>query len=1104
MLAENEDRLSAESLYFETNMRDSTTTFLKTGPWAGYLAIGQPYPFDESWQAFVNSYVHESDRERLISNYTFDNIRKAMADEQNSWSFDFRAITPQTDEPHWFSLVIMLPADAYKVFGTVRSIKDKVLFDIATISRKISRWHTPGVDESSRILQYREPFPGADRYSMENGITRSNFGGNAEDIEKLHRQVVLSEASLRAIAEHSGVFYWLYDMKNNSCVNGYKSVHDLGMPEIMGDYPECIIRNGFITSLSAHTYREMHKKLCEGEPWVEEDIRTQDPDGTIKWMRTTYTNIFDSDGKPYMALGTSQNVDRYKAMVDSFTMAAQHSGLISWTYDARIKTIFIDSKSNPLFKGNMLRNVPQSLIDGKLIHEDDVQDARRLFERIAEGEPVSTGVIRIRKTLKDNWVWYRIYLTSVLEENGRPGRAIGSAVDITEQKEAEEHYQNELINRKFMAPDVLISYRVDLTADVIEESNNNSPYTEDLAKMQTYTQLFDAIVSVVHEDKFKSTACERFKREALIESCNNGENDKSIEYRRNLGDKTLHWISVNIKLLKNPNNGHVMGFMYTRDVSSAKFSELITQHMLDADFDLFACIDTTTGLCTVLKDMMLYDKSSNQRYDQEYKALTERCAKDFIVPDEREKYLSSMDIENVVNALENSEEYSFFITMRTADGTLADKKLTFSYMEKNHGLILFTGTDVTDVLAEEHRKNRELGDALALAEKASSARGEFLAHMSHEIRTPLNGIKGMLDLIKHGGSETEKTEYLDKALISTKHLTGLINDILDMSKIDSGKIELSPTYLSKKEVMDYINAIIRPLADGKRIALTIHMQPVKYRYIYVDEGRLKQILINLLSNSVKYTNEGGSIDFSVLSELSGKDALDVTFIVEDNGIGMSKEFIDHAFEPFTQAAAVNASKGTGLGLAITKKLVELMGGDLHIESTPGTGTKISFTITAPAKGCMTDNGSDVQKTSEHEEAETDDFSGRRALLAEDNEINRMIAVKQLEFAGMAAETAENGQEAVKMFARSEPGYYDIIFMDIMMPVKDGFEATKDIRAMNRSDAEDIPIVAMTANAFAEDVHKSLENGLNFHLSKPFDREQLLQILVQAFSAKSTF
>ncbi len=380
---------------------------------------------------------------------------------------------------------------------------------------------------------------------------------------------------------------------------------------------------------------------------------------------------------------------------------------------------------------------------------------------------------------------------------------------------------------------------------------------------------------------------------------------------------------------------------------------------------------------------------------------------------------------------------------------------------------------------------------------ADNAKTDFLSNMSHEIRTPLNGIKGMLDLLKQR-PELANDKYLNDAILSAKHLTALINDILDMSKIGSETFSLKPEITAHKEIYEYPDAIIKPLADDKNICVTRRIQPCKYKYLYIDSGRLKQIMINLLTNAVKYTDEGGSVNYNIETEYLNDNNVTLRITISDTGIGMSEEFLKKAFEPFEQEQRSRTNQGTGLGLAITKRLVGIMGGSIDIQSQIGIGTTVVLTL--PATGINTADMENDEKQIYNAVKNFDNLNlnGKRALIAEDNEINMEIAKLQLTNLGLTVETAQDGDEAVKIFKNSPENHFDIIFMDIMMPKKDGLEASREIRALDRADAKSVTIVAMTANAFVEDVHKSLENGMNYHLSKPFEVTQMKEILARVF------
>lgn len=397
---------------------------------------------------------------------------------------------------------------------------------------------------------------------------------------------------------------------------------------------------------------------------------------------------------------------------------------------------------------------------------------------------------------------------------------------------------------------------------------------------------------------------------------------------------------------------------------------------------------------------------------------------------------------------------------------------------------------VSDETETYHYEQRLQAEKMR-ADEASRAKTEFLSSMSHDIRTPMNAILGMTKIASYHMDDRARVEdCLDKINISGNHLIELINEVLDMNKIESGKIELNEDNFDLVTLLDEIVVMSRPLIEGKNHTLKMDGNDITHSYVRGDKSRLSQVFMNLISNAVKYTNEGGLIEVVMKEVSANEEEANYTIMVRDNGIGMSKDYLPTLFDPFTRAKDenVNKAQGTGLGMAITKQFTELMGGDIKVSSTLGVGT--TFTIIIPFKLA------DPNENNMDDEMDIADinFDGKRVLLVEDNDINAEIAGEILEMAGLTVEFAEDGTEAVAKMEEVEDAYYDLIFMDVQMPKMDGYEATKVIRAMDREYARKVPIVAMTANAFAEDVIAAKEAGMNSHIAKPLDYAKLLDVL----------
>ena len=377
-------------------------------------------------------------------------------------------------------------------------------------------------------------------------------------------------------------------------------------------------------------------------------------------------------------------------------------------------------------------------------------------------------------------------------------------------------------------------------------------------------------------------------------------------------------------------------------------------------------------------------------------------------------------------------------------------------------------------------------EALQTAENANKAKTEFLSNVSHDIRTPMNAIVGITALIRHNAGNKERVlEYADKIDISSQHLLGIINDVLDMSKIESGKTVFKYTDFSVLDVLWDLNAMFHSQAEEKNQTLTITTEKIRHEWVNGDQVHLMQIFSNLLSNAVKYTQEGGAIHFVAEEcETTSTVYARYRFFVRDNGMGMSDAFKNTVFDAFTRAenSVTNKIQGTGLGMAITRNLVEAMGGTIYVESEPGQGS--CFEVLLDLK--IAKEGSESLLSKEEETPDGTVLEGMHFLCAEDNELNAEILEELLKMKGAECTICENGEKAVETFEQSVPETYDAILMDVQMPVMNGYDATRAIRRSVHKQAGTIPIIAMTANAFSEDIQHSLTAGMNAHISKPVD------------------
>ena len=433
-----------------------------------------------------------------------------------------------------------------------------------------------------------------------------------------------------------------------------------------------------------------------------------------------------------------------------------------------------------------------------------------------------------------------------------------------------------------------------------------------------------------------------------------------------------------------------------------------------------------------------------------------------------------------------------------AQNSVSEKEMTLQDILAEHAglvigvsfVIIFVLLLLVYSLSVSRKKQMEALKEAQNANAANIAKTTFLNHMSHDLRTPMNAIVGFTDIAMKRKPDKEVENCLKKIRQSSEYLMTLINDVLDISRIESGKLEYKPVPTDLRDMINTVLSIAKGYMENRDLNLYVSREKLKTPYVMADELRIREVLLNIISNAVKFTKDGGTISFAA-ENAPGNDEnhIIVRYRISDTGIGMSEEFQTRIFDEFSQenGGARTSYKGAGLGMAIARKLVEKMGGTITFESEEGVGT--TFVIRVPFKIDL-----DADKREEQKDVSEKSIKGLHILLAEDNELNMEIAEFMLQNEGADVTKAWNGQEAVELFRKSEPGEFDVILMDIMMPVMNGYEATKMIRSLDREDAKEIPIIAMTANAFTEDRIRAKEAGMDEHVAKPVDVELLIKVI----------
>lgn len=698
----------------------------------------------------------------------------------------------------------------------------------------------------------------------------------------------------------------------------------------------------------------------------------------------------------------------------------------------------------------------------------------------------------------DDMKLLKTFKSPLYDLDGSVMGTVGVGIDITKERK----YEQEIIRKNLMMETIFSAVDCGILCHSLDGTKVLSVNKMAL-KILGYNSVdeltcsgFDMIAdSVLDEDK-------PMLRKAIKTLKNVGES-VSTEYRVKHDDGSILHIMGNVKLLKE--NGELFYQRFLLDSTAQKLQEKEKERLqaelvqaLSIDYNIVWSFNLDTGIGMTLrynnKDSCNLCKDNELAFDESI----QHYIKCFVYEDDRNMLREILNCERLKKEL--TEKQLYYTNYRAVtDGEVQYyelKAVRTGSWQKNHYAVLGI-RNVNDETRMEIEQKQMLENALLQANTANKAKSIFLSNMSHDIRTPMNAIMGFANLALMNIENREQVEdYLKKITASGNHLLSLINDVLDITQIESGKLQIEEGLCSLSDVIRNLKNIVHNHLQEKNLTLDIDMSDVSDDEVYCDKLRLSQALLNILANSVKYTNDGGKITFTI-SEKKGSmhGFADYEFRITDNGIGMSKDFISHIYELFARERNTTNSgiQGTGLGMAITKNIVDIMKGSIDVKSVQGEGTEV--TISLPLRLSSDDTANPTENPSAGEnDSDNSENKSNRILLVEDNELNQEIAEAILTAHGFEVEIAENGEIAVNMLKKSAPNYYNIILMDIQMPVMNGYEATKAIRSLQDKNLSSISILAMTANAFNEDKQEALKCGMNGHIAKPIDIDKLISAL----------
>ncbi|MDD4849073.1 MAG: response regulator [Gemmiger sp.] len=780
-----------------------------------------------------------------------------------------------------------------------------------------------------------------------------------------------------------------------------------------------------------------------------------------------------------------------------YQIAIKSSGINLWEYDIQKDSLYVVSNS-PRIKQNCFQidHYTTSTLRNGYVRADSVDCFLSIFERLRQGVAEITEDIWYKTTDEAGFWCERVTYITYLAQEGKPLKAFGTGRDVTREKVAEKNFQEEIYYREALQTKNLATIKLNLTKNKVVDGSSPFKSLKAAIKQGNVDAYLAATTAAITSKEAQADFAARFNRKAMISAFNQGKNSLNIEITRLFDTEKMYWESYTAHLLQDTDSKEVIAYIAGVDITHEKVMQTIKETVTRTDYDFFVVVDGTTNSA---QDFAADPADRLFAEGDPFEATNIARLRANVCPEDVERVVAGCRLENIWAALANGEVYKFNFSMREKNGEIRRKQLQFTKINAVRKTFLMTRIDVNSIYREQQAANRQLQQALQDAEQADRVKTEFLSRMSHDIRTPMNAVLCLAKLGLDAQGPEEAKDCLRKIESSGQYLLAIINDVLNLSKLQSGTISFHPVVVNTAAFIAQTIAIVQPAADEKGLRLVVKQKNITTPYLRLDVTYVRQVAVNLLSNAIKFTPPGGQVTLTLENMARTGEYVDNRLVVQDTGVGIGPEFLPQVFAPFAQENAQDdlARQGTGLGLSIVQNIVEQMGGHVFVTSKKGVGT--TFTVEWRLQAATAEEARAAQQPAP---ALAYNLAGKRVLLVENHPLNTEIARRLLEKEKVLVTHAPDGSQAVAAFRAAAPGTFDAILMDIRMPVMNGLEATRAIRALPRPDAATIPIIAMTANAFDEDVHTSLEAGMNAHLAKPIDADALYRTLGEQMAQNS--
>ncbi|MDO5111988.1 MAG: PAS domain-containing protein [Clostridia bacterium] len=832
---------------------------------------------------------------------------------------------------------------------------------------------------------------------------------------------------------------------------------------------------------------------------VNVDMRLLSGKGVYKWLNI-HAKIVSRSEEKYVLSASYSDIDQLKRTQlqletrrAAMEIASRSSGISFWTYNIDNGDFTQEfERFSPLGYPRVVKDVPRTFCEDGTVHPDDVPGYEALYEKLFQGDARAEYTFRILNRLTGKYEWQHLYYSRLPQAKGQSHLAVGFSINVDREQENRQRYEHELQLRQEMIRSSVFYYQINLSSRIIEEYHVAFPGAAEVSPGSDADAVFARELSDVASETDEAALQETLSIDALLRGFARGEASARLVYRRRLGSWGLRWVETAITTVARPDTGDIVAFLYCQNIDAAKKDRLAVESIMEEEIESIMVIHAQSGIAHLVQGTDSFgDLVPHEHFDFDEKFR--RMIAETVIHNDRAACKGFFSVKKLQEGLAKDPVIKLVYRVRAGDGRTLRKRTRAFYLDDTHEEIILIRRDITDLYEEEQRQKQILQEAVDTANEANRAKSEFLSRMSHDIRTPLNAVIGMAALAREEENPPRTIEYLNNIDTSSHFLLGLINDILDLSRIESGKVELHAEPYSLEALTQSVKTVIQPMMDAKHIDFVFEMA-ADTACILVDKLRFNQIFFNLLSNAAKFTPEGGRVEFSAVSLPDCEGLHGMRFYVRDNGMGMSAAFLKVLFEPFSQeSGAAPEMQGTGLGLAIVKNLVDAMGGTIHVESAPGQGTAFTVDLYAPLSDAL-------ECTGKTENASHASLAGLHVLLCEDNAMNVIVAQRLLEHKGCIVDVAQDGRVAVDKFRIAPAGFYDVILMDVRMPVMGGLEAARRIRRLPRPDAT-VPIIAMTADAFTEDKDRTSEAGMNAHVAKPIDPTLLYATIAAAIARR---